>query len=81
MFAIVCTFKFAFYIGDLCIISFILTISEPILSETNSDEFVNVTILEDKWTALSKDNSRSAQYEHTILITANGCDVLTRRKT
>lgn len=34
-------------------------------------------ILEDDWTAVSADNARSAQFEHTILITDDGCEVLT----
>lgn len=34
-------------------------------------------ILADQWTAVTKDNSRSAQFEHTILITKNGCEILT----
>lgn len=34
-------------------------------------------ILEDEWTAVSRDNSRSAQFEHTVLITRSGCEVLT----
>ena len=32
----------------------------------------------DKWTVRTKDHSLSAQYEHTLLITATGCDVLTQ---
>ena len=46
---------------------------EPILSE-GSDE---VFILDDDWTAITADNSRTAQAEHTILITDTGCDILT----
>lgn len=34
-------------------------------------------ILSDDWTAVTKDNSRSAQFEHTILITTTGCEILT----
>jgi len=33
----------------------------------------------DKWTSSTADGKRSAQFEHTILITDNGCDVLTAR--
>ncbi|XP_055640494.1 methionine aminopeptidase 1D, mitochondrial [Toxorhynchites rutilus septentrionalis] len=46
---------------------------EPIL--TLGD--VEAVLLEDDWTAVSVDNARSAQFEHTILITDDGCDVLT----
>lgn len=34
-------------------------------------------ILDDAWTAVTKDNSRTAQFEHTILITTNGAEILT----
>ena len=37
-------------------------------------------LLPDKWTAITKDRSLSAQWEHTLLVTETGCDVLTRRK-
>mgnify|MGYP003335413924 CR=1 FL=1 len=35
--------------------------------------------LADGWTVVTKDHSLSAQWEHTIAITGNGCEVLTRR--
>jgi methionyl aminopeptidase len=38
-----------------------------------------VEILEDKWTALTADRSLSAQFEHTLVVTKAGCEVLTRR--
>ena len=33
----------------------------------------------DKWTSSTVDGQRSAQFEHTILITETGCEVLTAR--
>ena len=33
----------------------------------------------DGWTAATADGSRSAQFEHTLLVTDTGCDVLTKR--
>ncbi len=36
-------------------------------------------ILEDGWTAVTKDGSLSAQFEHTIAVTETGCEVLTAR--
>ena len=33
----------------------------------------------DKWTSATQDGQRSAQFEHTILITEDGCEVLTAR--
>ena len=35
--------------------------------------------LGDGWTAVTKDHSLSAQYEHTILVTENGYEILTLR--
>ncbi len=36
-----------------------------------------VKVLDDGWTAVTKDRSLSAQFEHTIGVTADGCDVFT----
>jgi methionyl aminopeptidase len=36
-------------------------------------------ILEDGWTAVTEDNELSAQFEHTVLVTDTGCEVLTAR--
>ncbi|MBF0265431.1 MAG: type I methionyl aminopeptidase [Gammaproteobacteria bacterium] len=33
--------------------------------------------LPDKWTVITKDRSLSAQWEHTILVTDTGCEILT----
>ena len=38
----------------------------------------HVKILPDGWTAVTKDRSDSAQWEHTLLVTPDGCEVLTR---
>lgn len=35
---------------------------------------------DDNWTVYTADNKKSAQWEHTLLVTANGCEVLTLRK-
>ena len=37
-------------------------------------------VLDDKWTVLTADRSLSAQFEHTIVVTQSGCEVLTARK-
>ncbi len=37
----------------------------------------HVRLLPDGWTVVTRDHSLSAQWEHTILITSNGCEVLT----
>jgi methionyl aminopeptidase len=38
-----------------------------------------VRILDDDWTAVTADGSLSAQFEHTVLVTEAGCEVLTLR--
>jgi methionyl aminopeptidase len=40
----------------------------------------HMKILADGWTAVTKDRSLSAQWEHTILVTETGYDVLTLRE-
>lgn len=40
----------------------------------------HVKILSDNWTAVTADHSLSAQWEHTLLVTEEGVDVLTKRK-
>ena len=47
---------------------------EPAISEGG----FHIVILEDGWTAVTEDNSRSAQFEHTVLITEHGVDILTK---
>ncbi|XP_030377343.1 methionine aminopeptidase 1D, mitochondrial [Scaptodrosophila lebanonensis] len=47
---------------------------EPILSLGGPD----IALLEDGWTAVSLDGARSAQFEHTVLITETGVEVLTK---
>ena len=39
----------------------------------------HVKLLPDQWTVVTKDRSLSAQWEHTILVTDNGHEVLTLR--
>ncbi len=40
----------------------------------------NVKLLKDDWTVVTKDRSLSAQWEHTILVTETGYEVLTKRE-
>lgn len=48
---------------------------EPMISEgTWRDE-----MWPDNWTAVTQDGKRSAQFEHTLLVTDTGCEILTRR--
>jgi methionyl aminopeptidase len=37
-----------------------------------------VEILEDDWTAVTLDRKLSAHFEHTVVVTENGPEVLTR---
>jgi methionyl aminopeptidase len=32
----------------------------------------------DNWTAVTTDGKRSAQFEHTLLVTENGVEILTK---
>lgn len=36
-------------------------------------------LLEDGWTVLTRDRTLSAQFEHTVVVTRGGCEVLTQR--
>lgn len=47
---------------------------EPVLSCGTNE----IEILRDGWTAVTTDNSRTAQFEHTVLITDNGREILTK---
>jgi len=40
----------------------------------------HIKVLSDGWTVVTKDRSLSAQWEHTILVTADGYEILTLRQ-
>jgi len=46
---------------------------EPIFTEGKGD----IELMEDEWTYVTADGSRSAETEHTVLITKDGAEVLT----
>ncbi|EEC07902.1 methionine aminopeptidase, putative, partial [Ixodes scapularis] len=46
---------------------------EPVISEGSPE----ITILDDGWTAVTTDQSRTAQFEHTVYICSEGAEVLT----
>jgi methionyl aminopeptidase len=48
---------------------------EPILNAGSK----NTRILADRWTAVTVDNALSAQFEHTVLVTDSGYEILTDR--
>ncbi|MER2493022.1 type I methionyl aminopeptidase [Catenovulum sediminis] len=39
----------------------------------------NTKVLKDDWTVVTRDRSLSAQWEHTLLVTETGCEILTLR--
>lgn len=49
---------------------------EPMINIGKAD----VKLMQDGWTVVTKDRSLSAQWEHTILVTETGYEVLTKRK-
>ena len=50
---------------------------EPMINIGKAD----VKLLEDGWTAVTRDRSLSAQFEHSIGITDDGCEIFTRSPT
>lgn len=46
---------------------------EPMITEGKKD----IKILEDGWTVKTKDGKLSSHYENTIVVTKDGCDILT----
>ena len=44
-----------------------------------SQGIYDVKVWPDKWTVVTADGQRSAQFEHTLLITEEGHEVLTAR--
>ncbi len=40
----------------------------------------HVKLLPDGWTVVTKDRKLSAQWEHTLLVTSDGCEILTLRE-
>jgi methionyl aminopeptidase len=49
---------------------------EPMINEGKYD----VKMLNDGWTAVTKDKSLSAQFEHTIGVTESGFEIFTQSK-
>jgi methionyl aminopeptidase len=50
---------------------------EPMINAGSDD----VRVLDDGWTVVTVDGSLSAQFEHTVLVTRDGVDVLTHART
>ncbi|WP_370452150.1 type I methionyl aminopeptidase [Microbulbifer sp. GL-2] len=49
---------------------------EPMINQGNR----KTKLKKDGWTVVTKDGKLSAQWEHTVLVTADGCEVLTLRE-
>lgn len=60
--------------GEQLVPGMIFTI-EPMINAGKKE----VKLLPDEWTVVTKDHSLSAQWEHTILVTETGYEVLTKR--
>lgn len=60
--------------GPLMLPRMIFTI-EPMINEGKPEAIIDE---QDEWTARTRDKKLSAQYEHTVLITENGHEVLTK---
>ncbi|MNN89817.1 Methionine aminopeptidase [compost metagenome] len=49
---------------------------EPMINQGRAD----TKVLGDGWTAITKDRKLSAQWEHTLVVTATGYEIFTLRK-
>ena len=49
---------------------------EPMINEGQ----FNTKVLKDGWTAVTKDKSLSAQFEHTVGVTKDGFEIFTKSK-
>jgi methionyl aminopeptidase len=59
--------------GEILVPGMVFTI-EPMINLGRRD----TKLLPDGWTVVTRDRSLSAQWEHTMAVTEDGCDVLTR---
>lgn len=48
---------------------------EPMLNEGGPE----IEVLRDRWTIVTRDRKRSAQFEHTVAVTTTGVEILTQR--
>jgi len=48
---------------------------EPMINQGRRE----IKTMPDKWTVITKDRKLSAQWEHTLYVTANGVEILTLR--
>jgi len=68
-------FVFNYSVGNMLPLKSGMTIAiEPMLNLGGDD----VIVMPDKWTVVTKDKQPSAHFEHTVLVTENGPDILTK---
>lgn len=68
-------FVFNYSVGNMLPLKSGMTIAiEPMLNLGGDD----VIVMPDKWTVVTKDNQPSAHFEHTVLVTDEGPDILTK---
>lgn len=60
-------------IGDMILKPGLVLAIEPIVATGNG----RMRVLKDEWTVVSVDKKPAAQYEHTVAVTSDGCDILT----
>lgn len=60
-------------IGDMILKEGLVLAIEPIVATGNG----RMRVLKDEWTVVSVDKKPAAQYEHTVAVTSDGCDILT----
>lgn len=58
----------------LKVVNFFVLLAEPMLTMGS----IHPIIWDDDWTVVTEDGSLSAQFEHTLLITENGAEILTQ---
>ena len=60
-------------VGELLVPGMVFTV-EPMINAGRNE----TRLLKDGWTVHTRDRSLSAQWEHTMAVTEDGCDVLTQ---
>lgn len=68
-------FVFNYRVGSKTVLKSGMTIAiEPMINLGTDDVYV----LEDEWTVVTKDHKPSAHFEHTVLVTDDGSEILTK---
>jgi hypothetical protein len=55
----------------------LFTARQPIILQRSHTEETGIWLWRDGWTASTDNGARGAVFEHTIMITENGADILT----